>query len=71
MPILALGVLLTSWLAVSRLFFGVALADRPALILGVLMIVLGIQVIALGLLGEIIIFASGRRIKDYEVEKIA
>jgi hypothetical protein len=71
LPILALGVLFTSWLAIARLFLGVALADRPALILGVLMIVLGIQVIALGLLGEIIIFASGRRIKDYDVERTA
>ncbi|MDX1574670.1 MAG: glycosyltransferase [Kiloniellales bacterium] len=70
-PILVLGVLYTGWLAFSKLAFGVALADRPALILGVLMIVLGIQVIALGLMGEIIIFASGRRIKDYDVERIA
>ena len=30
----------------------------------------GIQVIALGLIGEIIIFASGKRIKDYTIEKI-
>ena len=47
-----------------------ALADRPILILGVLMIVLGIQVIALGLIGEIIIFASGKRTREYTVEKI-
>ena len=70
-PILVLGVLYTGWLAFLKLAFGEALADRPALILGVLMIVLGIQVIALGLMGEIIIFASGRRIKDYDVERIA
>ncbi len=69
-PLFAAGVLFTGWLAISRLFFGVGLADRPALILGVLMIVLGIQVIALGLLGEIIIFASGRRMRDYDVERI-
>jgi len=31
---------------------------------------LGIQTIALGLIGEIVIFASGRRIKDYTVDKI-
>ena len=42
----------------------------PARRAGVLMIVLGIQIIALGLIGEIVIFASGRRIKDYTVEKI-
>ena len=70
-PILVLGLLYTGWLAFTKLAFGTALADRPALILGVLMIVLGIQVIALGLMGEIIIFASGRRIKDYDVDRIA
>jgi glycosyltransferase involved in cell wall biosynthesis len=37
-------------LVIQRLFFGVALADRPALLLGSLMIVLGVQLFALGLL---------------------
>jgi hypothetical protein len=46
------------------------LADRPALVLAVLLVVLGIQVLALGLIGEIIIFVSGKRIKDYTIEKI-
>lgn len=69
-PILATGLLYTSWLAISRLAFAVPLADRPSLILGVLLIVLGIQILALGLIGEIIVFASGRRIKDYKVERI-
>jgi hypothetical protein len=70
LPILLAGLIYTASLAISRLFFGTALADRPALILGVLLIVLGIQVIALGLIGEIIIFASGKRIKDYVIERI-
>lgn len=70
LPILLVGLLYTGALGIGRLFFGIGLADRPALILGVLMIVLGIQVIALGLIGEIIIFASGKRIKDYAVEKV-
>lgn len=70
LPILLIGLLYTGFLGISRLFFGMPLADRPALILGVLLIVLGIQVIALGLIGEIIIFASGKRLKDYTIEKI-
>jgi hypothetical protein len=70
LPIFAGGLIFTSSLTVSRLFFGTPLADRPALILGVLLIVLGIQVIALGLIGEIIIFAAGKRIRDYTVEEI-
>lgn len=70
MLVLIPGLLYTGVLALARLFYGVPLADRPALILGVLLIVLGIQIIALGLIGEIVIFASGRRIKDYTVDKI-
>lgn len=70
LPIFAVGLVWTGSLAFARLFLETPLADRPALILGVLMIVLGIQIVALGLIGEIIIFAAGRRIKDYTVEKI-
>lgn len=69
-PILLIGVIYTAVLAMQRLFLGEGLADRPALVLAVLLIVLGIQVLALGLIGEIIIFVSGKRIKDYTVEKI-
>jgi glycosyltransferase involved in cell wall biosynthesis len=70
LPILLIGVIYTGYLAIERLFFGEPLADRPALVLAVLLIVLGIQVLALGLIGEIIIFVSGKRIKDYTIEKI-
>ncbi len=70
LPLLIAGLLFTGALALGRLLFDMPLADRPALILGVLLIVLGIQTIALGLIGEIIIFASGKRTKEYTVEKI-
>jgi hypothetical protein len=70
MLVLIPGLLFTATLAIARLFYAVPLADRPALILGVLLIVLGIQIIALGLIGEIVIFASGRRIKDYTIDKV-
>ena len=70
LPILLIGLVFTGYLGINRLFFGMPLADRPALILGVLLIVLGIQVIALGLIGEIIIFIAGKRIKDYTVDKV-
>jgi hypothetical protein len=70
LPLFLIGLLYTSALAFGRLFLGMPLGDRPALILGVLLIVLGIQIVALGLIGEIIIFAAGKRIKDYIVEKV-
>ena len=68
--VLAVGGIATSWLVVMRLFFGVGLADRPALILSTLLVVLGIQIIAVGLIGEIITFAYAREIKDYKVDRV-
>ena len=46
------------------------MADRPALIFAVMMVVLGLQIIALGLVGEIIIFANNRRMKQYMVQSV-
>jgi glycosyltransferase involved in cell wall biosynthesis len=65
-----LGLLLNLWLAFDKLVFGHALADRPALLLGSLLMVLGTQVFALGLLGELIIFTHARDIKDYQVDEV-
>ncbi len=66
----ALGVLVTLWLVVERLFLGVALADRPALLLSSLLIVLGMQVFAIGLLGELMIFTHAREVKDYKIDQV-
>ncbi|MEO1144085.1 MAG: glycosyltransferase [Cyanobacteria bacterium J06638_22] len=68
--ILAIGVIATGYLVIERLFFGIGLADRPALILSTLMIVLGIQILAVGLIGEIITFSYTKDIKPYKVERI-
>jgi hypothetical protein len=46
------------------------LADRPALLLACLFLVLGVQLFALGLLGELIIFTHARELKDYKVANI-
>lgn len=70
LPIFALGAFITFVLVMLRLFGGDPLADRPALIFAVMMVVLGVQIIALGLIGEIVIFANSRRMKTYEVEAI-
>lgn len=69
MPIFILGALVTAVLIAQKLL-GDALADRPALIFAVLMVVLGVQIVAIGLVGEIIIFANSRRLKQYAVREI-
>jgi glycosyltransferase involved in cell wall biosynthesis len=64
------GALLVAWLAIDRLVFRHPLADRPALLLSSLLVVLGMQLFALGLLGELIIFTHARDIKDYQIEEV-
>lgn len=65
----ATGLGVSFYLALERLMGISALADRPVLILGVLLMVLGVQTASIGLLGEIIIFTHARKMKDYTIEK--
>ena len=44
---------LAGYLTIQRLFFAIPLANRPILLLAVLMIFIGIQFISMGLLGEL------------------
>jgi glycosyltransferase involved in cell wall biosynthesis len=66
----SVGALFTAVLIVQRLFFGVALADRPALLIGSLLVVLGVQTFALGLIGELIIFTHGSSMKEYAIRSV-
>jgi len=50
-----LGALITLYLTTVRLVFGESIGQRPLLLLGVLLIVLGAQLIGMGLLGEILV----------------
>ena len=65
----AIGGFVTLYLVAQRLLGDTALADRPAFLLGVLFIVLGVQLFAIGLLGELIIFTRARQTKEYRIEK--
>jgi glycosyltransferase involved in cell wall biosynthesis len=60
------GFIISIWLSIQRLFFGQSLANRPLLLLGVILIVIGFQFIMLGLLAEIMVRAyhesSGKKI---------
>jgi hypothetical protein len=68
--VFVVGAAFLSYLVIERTFFGVGLADRPALLLSSLLVVLGLQVFALGLLGELIIFTHAKDIKEYTIERI-
>jgi glycosyltransferase involved in cell wall biosynthesis len=66
----SVGAVLLSYLVIDRLALHHPLADRPALLLSSLLVVLGLQLFALGLLGELIIFTHARGIKDYQVDEV-
>ena len=68
--IFAVGFLILLSLLFAKVFQGVALANRPILLLGTLLVVLGAQIFAIGLLGEIIIFTHAKDIKEYTIDKI-
>lgn len=74
-----LGLLLTTisivtgiYLVVQRTFFNIELADRPLLLLVILMFIVGIQFIVVGVLADIMIrvyYGQSNR-KNYSIEKI-
>jgi glycosyltransferase involved in cell wall biosynthesis len=51
---LFLGFVTCAWLAVEKIAFGAHLADRPLLLLGVLLIVVGLQLLSLGLVADVV-----------------
>lgn len=55
---------------VQRLAFGMPLAERPALILSALLVAVGLQVLAIGLIGELIVFIHARSMRQYRVREV-
>lgn len=61
---------LTGYLTIQRLFMGIPLKDKPMLLLGILLIVLGTLLFAIGLIGEMIIFTNPSSQEEYVVEEV-
>ena len=68
--IFALGLILAIYLFIQRAFMGIALADRPILLVSILLIVFGVLAFSIGLIGELIIFTHAKDIKDYIIEDV-
>ena len=49
------GVLIGFYLTFMKLFYGIALAERPALLLAILLVMIGVQFVTMGLLGELVV----------------
>ena len=66
----SMGFILAVILFVERAFMGVALADRPIVLVSILLMIFGIQSFAIGLVGELIIFTHAKDLKDYIIETV-
>jgi len=68
---LLLGGLLCTTIVVRDLVMGDGLnLSKPLFLMGLLIAVLGVQVIGFGLVGEIIIFTRAKNVRKYRVEKV-
>jgi glycosyltransferase involved in cell wall biosynthesis len=67
---LLFGLVMIGVVVGERFFAEVAAAGRPMLLFGVVFLVLGVQLFAIGLIGELIIFTHGRELKEYSIAEI-
>lgn len=67
---LLFGLVMTGIVVGERVFADLAAAGRPMLLFGVVFLVLGVQLFAIGLIGELIIFTHGRELKEYSIAEI-
>ncbi|MDA1317359.1 MAG: glycosyltransferase [bacterium] len=58
---LAIGGLALAWVTYERLFFGVLLYRRPALQYAIFLVILGIQIIMTGVIGELIVYLHHKK----------
>ena len=65
--LLVLGGGITLYLGIYRILGMGGIADRPLLLLGILLVVLGFQSISMGLLGELIIYTHARKMRTYRI----
>jgi mannose/fructose/N-acetylgalactosamine-specific phosphotransferase system component IIC len=62
--------LVVALVAQNLLFEPGPIISRPVFLLGFLLVVLGVQIVGFGLVGEIIIYTQARNLKEYKVERV-
>jgi len=67
-----LGSIIVAYLGFVRLVLQQSVADRPLLLLGILLVVVGVQLITMGLLGELVVrtYHEARKKRIYVVREI-
>lgn len=58
--IFSVGALILAYLGFERIFFGELLYRRPILFLGMLLVIVGVQIVVTGFIGELIVYLNKR-----------
>jgi len=68
----AAGFLISLYLSIEKIFIGKPIGGRPLLLLGILLIIVGIQLIGMGLLGEMLVrvYHESQRKPIYVIKKV-
>ena len=64
------GTLISFWISLEKIVLGHPIGDRPLLLLGVLLILLGTQMFSTGLLGELLIRREMEDTGSYQIREI-
>ena len=67
----AVGLSIVGWLGFERLYLGSPIADRPIVLLGILLTIMGLQFVTMGLLGELLVrtYHESQEKPVYRIEK--
>jgi hypothetical protein len=65
-----IGGIITTYLGIFRILGKIDLANRPMLLLGILLIVFGLQIFSIGLIGELILYTRAKDIEHYRIDEI-
>ena len=63
------GFIISLWISIQKIFFDLPIGDRPLLLMGVMLIVVGVQMFTTGLLGEMFIRPRMEQTSSYHVRE--
>ncbi|PIQ60500.1 MAG: glycosyltransferase [Bacteroidetes bacterium CG12_big_fil_rev_8_21_14_0_65_60_17] len=61
------GFVISLWISIDKLWYGNPIGDRPLLLLGALLILVGVQMFTVGLVGEMVVVPRMQRTASYGI----
>jgi glycosyltransferase involved in cell wall biosynthesis len=62
------GFVISLWISIDKMVYGHPIGDRPLLLLGVMLILVGIQMFSVGLIGQMIVVPRMERLDTIQIE---